>query len=175
MLSEKQSKALKAPMPYHWRLGRSSKDKKWAFMLAYIDARDVMNRLDEVIGPGFWVDRYYAIGNSVYCQIGVVNEDGSTLFRSDCGGKRDFETEKSAASDAFKRAGVKWGIGRFLYDMKEVILPMADYKKRQYKPEQLAKLCEAKQKPKSSAVNRDREDPNDHAEAEMIDDDFGAM
>ena len=28
------------------------------------------------------------------------------------------DKEKGEASDSFKRAGVKWGIGRFLYDLE---------------------------------------------------------
>jgi hypothetical protein len=34
---------------------------------------------------------------------------------------------KSAASDAFKRAAVQWGVGRFLYDLDTVTLPCDGY------------------------------------------------
>ena len=44
---------LKAPFPgdkIHWRVGARTKDKSKGIPLAYIDARDVMERLDEVLG-----------------------------------------------------------------------------------------------------------------------------
>jgi hypothetical protein len=40
------------------------------------------------------------------------------VYKSDTGSAGDIEAEKSVVSDAFKRAAVKWGIGRFLYDLE---------------------------------------------------------
>ena len=45
--------ALKEPFDpriVSWRVGSTSKDKTKAMALAYIDARDVMKRLDDVMG-----------------------------------------------------------------------------------------------------------------------------
>lgn len=83
-------------------------------MLDYVDARFVMDRLDE-LGPGNWQDQYQDRPNgSVRCGIGV-NVEGEWIWKWDVGDESDIEAEKGAHSDAFKRAGVKWGIGRDLY------------------------------------------------------------
>jgi hypothetical protein len=43
--------------------------------------------------------------------------------RQTAAGDSDVEEEKGAISDAFKRAAVKWGIGRYLYDMPTPWVP----------------------------------------------------
>jgi hypothetical protein len=112
-------KALTAPFPperVSWRVGSTSADKKRGMALAYIDARDVMERLDEVCGPENWQSRYpHATGKTV-CEIGIKIGD-EWIWKADGAGDTDFEAEKGALSDAFKRAAVRWGIGRYLYDL----------------------------------------------------------
>src|SRR3546814_14134583 len=44
----------------------------------------------------------------------------TTLFRSDGAGDTAVEVEKGAISDAFKRCAVKWGVGRYRYDIDAV-------------------------------------------------------
>jgi len=86
--------------------------------LAYIDARDVMDRLDMIVGFECWQCNYTAgVGNSIVCNIGV-RIAGEWVWKGDGAGPSDTEPEKGALSDAFKRAGVRWGIGRYLYDIK---------------------------------------------------------
>lgn len=83
-------------------------------MLDYIDARFVMDRLDQ-IGPENWQDRYEdRADGSVRGGIGVL-VDGEWVWKWDVGDQSDIESEKGAYSNAFKRAGVKWGIARDLY------------------------------------------------------------
>lgn len=83
-------------------------------MLDYVDARFVMDRLDE-LGPSNWQDRYEDRPNgSVRCGIGI-NVDGEWIWKWDVGDESDIEADKGAHSGAFKRAGVKWGIARDLY------------------------------------------------------------
>jgi hypothetical protein len=83
-------------------------------MLDYVDARYVMDRLDE-LGPGNWQDRYEDRPNgSVRCGIGI-NIEGEWVWKWDVGDESDIEADKGAHSGAFKRAGVKWGIARDLY------------------------------------------------------------
>ncbi len=94
--------------------------------LAYIDARDVMRRLDEVCGPDGWQDEYTETPKGrVICQIGIcVNTElDKWVWKSDGAGDTDVEGDKGAISDAFKRAAVKWGIGRYLYDMPAPWVP----------------------------------------------------
>ena len=99
----------------HWRIGARNKDKTKGIPLAYIDARDVMKRLDDVIGFVNWKDEYEETPSGrIICKL-WVNIDGEWIFKSDGAGDTDVEGEKGAISDAFKRAAVKWGIGRYLY------------------------------------------------------------
>jgi hypothetical protein len=87
----------------------------------YITARSVMNRLDEVLGPGQWWDEYpYITDYSAICRLSIIlPDDGRVLTKCDMGGaasnKDPGTVQKSITSDAFKRAAVKFGIGRHLY------------------------------------------------------------
>jgi hypothetical protein len=87
--------------------------------LAYITARTAMNRLDSVLGPENWWDEYVPGENSVLCRLTVRLPDGSTLTKADAGGYAGMpdsgDDDKSGYSDAFKRAAVKFGVGRYLY------------------------------------------------------------
>ena len=90
--------------------------------LAYIDARDVMERLDEVVGPDNWSDSYEETPSGrIICSLSLyVVRAGEGVFwvtKSDGAGDTGIESQKGAISDAFKRAAVKWGIGRYLYDL----------------------------------------------------------
>ncbi|MFO0961251.1 MAG: Rad52/Rad22 family DNA repair protein [Isosphaeraceae bacterium] len=85
----------------------------------YVTARTVMNRLDNVLGPENWWDSYTPQENSVLCCLTVRLPDGQILSKSDAGGYAGMadqgDDEKSAFSDAFKRAAIKFGVGRYLY------------------------------------------------------------
>jgi len=105
-----------------WRAQSLSPDKKSALALAYIDARDVMDRLDEICGPENWQDRYEFHGPRTVCYLSIrVNDEWVT--KADGAGDSDVEAEKGAISDALKRAAVKWGIGRYLYSLKSPWVP----------------------------------------------------
>ena len=84
--------------------------------LAYIDARDVMHRLDDVCGPENWQTKISHANLKTVCEIGI-KVDGEWIWKADGGGDTEFEAEKGAMSTALKRAAVQWGIGRYLYDM----------------------------------------------------------
>lgn len=106
------------PAVVSWRVGPTTKDKSKGMALAYIDARDVMWRLDQVCGPENWQDEYpWSDGKRVVCRIGI-KIDGEWIWKTDGAGDTDTEGEKGALSDAFKRAAVKWGVGRYLYDVE---------------------------------------------------------
>ena len=90
-----------------------------AVALLYKTARTDMDLLDEQFGAGDWECDYKEIKGNLYCGIGVKQCDGTTVWKWDCGieSREDGEgnEKKGEASDAFKRAGTKWGIGRELY------------------------------------------------------------
>ncbi|WP_435016108.1 Rad52/Rad22 family DNA repair protein [Tundrisphaera sp. TA3] len=87
--------------------------------LHYITARTAMNRLDTVLGPENWWDEYTPGENSVLCKLTIRLPDGTTLTKADAGGYAGMpdqgDDDKSGFSDAFKRAAVKMGVGRYLY------------------------------------------------------------
>lgn len=84
--------------------------------LTYVDARYVMQMLDMEVGPGNWQDEYaIGPGGKVSCRIGIFVEDRGWVWKGDGAGNTDIEGDKGSFSDAFKRAAVKWGIGRDLY------------------------------------------------------------
>lgn len=82
-------------------------------LLLYKTARCDMQLLDESVGPEKWQCRYESIDGKLFCSIGVYC--GEWVWKSDTGTESNMEAQKGEASDAFKRAGFKWGIGRELY------------------------------------------------------------
>lgn len=110
----------------HWRAQTVTKargDGYAALALAYLDARDVMDRLDQVCGPANWQSEHFDAGNGkLGCRIGLFI-DRLWIWKSDGAGDTDVEAEKGAFSGALKRAAVSWGIGRYLYDMGNVWVP----------------------------------------------------
>jgi len=110
-LTEKLTYAI----PYKWKIQSKSKDGKKAQCVAYIDARDVMDLLDRAVGIENWRDSYRREG-SLICKL-ELRIGGEWVAKEDTGVPSPFEGEKGEFSDAFKRAAVKWGIGRFLYDL----------------------------------------------------------
>lgn len=94
-----------------------------AMTICYVDARCVMDRLDEIFGTGGWQDAYQVLpNNSVVCKLRVRIAD-EWVEKSDVGSQSDQPDEgdrlKSAFSDALKRAAVKYGIGRYLYRLPQ--------------------------------------------------------
>lgn len=120
----------------HWRVGATTQDKKKGIALAYLDARDVMKRLDDEYGAN-WQCRYPFPG---CCEIGLLlsspNETRQEwVWRANGAGETNVEGEKGQYSDAFKRAAVMWGIGRYLYSLPNVWVELDQYKKIIQPPE----------------------------------------
>lgn len=125
------TEALKAQFPrekIHWRAQSVTKAGDKAMALAYLDARDVMDRLDDVFGAQNWQTEHIDCGGGkLACRIGL-KIDNEWVWKSDGAGSTDIEAEKGAFSTSFKRAAVAWGIGRYLYDMPQVWAPCESYK-----------------------------------------------
>ena len=102
-----------------------------AVLLLYKTARTDMDLLDETVGPFRWTCEYKEIKGNLYCGIGVCPEGTSdtayAVWKWDCGieSRSDGEgnEKKGEASDAFKRAGFRWGIGRELYTAPFIWIP----------------------------------------------------
>lgn len=96
-------------------------------LLIYKTARTDSKLLDETVGAENWQCRFYDVNGVTYCSIGIYVrlEDGSYtwVWKDDAGSTGNIEKEKSLASSAFKRAGFKWGIGKFLYEAPLIWVP----------------------------------------------------
>ena len=117
----KTEMALKRPFKnVKWRKGyKNGKD------LVYIDARDVMDRLDTVFGVDGWQTKYVYMGDRMICNLSVrfphesVTPDyqrDKWVTKSDGADDSSIEGAKGGISDALKRAAVLLGIGRYLYN-----------------------------------------------------------
>ena len=85
-------------------------------LLLYKTARVDRAILDEEFGAMSWQNDFKVIDGKMYGGIGIYSNDLSEwLWRWDCGTESNTEAEKGQASDCFKRAGFKWGIGVELY------------------------------------------------------------
>lgn len=107
-----------------WRIDRAF--GTWAKVLCYVDARAVMDRLDAVVGPENWQDSYVETANGKnICTLSIRVGDG-WVSKSDGAGDTNFEGHKGGISDAFKRAAVKWGIARHLYNLGETKVQLSE-------------------------------------------------
>lgn len=79
-------------------------------LLLYKNARCDMRMLDEAVGPENWQRKHETISGVLYCSVGIRTEHGDWVWKQDCGTAGNFEAEKGAASDAFKRACFNWGM-----------------------------------------------------------------
>jgi len=111
------------PKVISWRVGATNKEKTKGIALAYIDARDVMKRLDEVCGLD-WQDRYPFVG---CCEIGI-KVNGEWIWRANGADETNVEGIKGQYSDAFKRAAVMFGIGRYLYYLPNTWVDLDQFK-----------------------------------------------
>lgn len=85
-------------------------------LLLYKNSRCDKRILDEVFGPMRWKDEYREVKGALYCTISVWDDElKQWIAKEDCGSESNMEKKKGEASDAFKRAGTAWGIGRELY------------------------------------------------------------
>ena len=101
-----------------WRVQRTTKDGTAGLALAYINVRQVQDRLNEVMGTD-WQTKHEVFGAKTICSLGL-KLDGEWIWRSDGAGDTNYEADKGAMSDSFKRSAVMWGIGRHLYDLPSV-------------------------------------------------------
>jgi hypothetical protein len=106
-----------------------------ALALAYVDARVVQSRLDEVLGVDGWQDDYECLADgSVVCRL-RLRMGGEWITKVDVGGPSEQpdggDRLKAAFSDALKRAAVKFGVGRYLYRLPSQWLDY-DLQRRQF-------------------------------------------
>lgn len=125
-----------------------------ALAMAYIDARLIQDRLDEVLGVENWQDKYDILPDgSVMCRL-RLKLGGRWITKADVGSPSEQpdlgDRLKAAFSDALKRAAVKFGIGRYLYRLPAQWVDYDPVKKQLVSPPQLPAF--ALPKPKAQAA-----------------------
>jgi hypothetical protein len=122
-------KALAAPFDaddIEWRIQQTNDANTKATVLAYITARGVISRLNDVLGVGNW-----AKGMPIYTEVKTANGKTESGFLCELKIKigdewisqwdgapvTDIEPIKGGISDSIKRAAVNFGVGVYLYDL----------------------------------------------------------
>jgi hypothetical protein len=144
-MTNEQAAALAAPFPVEnlsagqpgigWKPQAVMKDGSKAMAVPFIDARDVMRRLDEVLGPTNWKTEFMPLGDgNIMCTLSVRDATGGWVPKTDVGGPSDQPEAdnrmKAAFSEALKRAAVQLGVGRYLYAVPEQWVAFDAQKKR---------------------------------------------
>ncbi len=122
--------ALKEPFAaseIEWRVAQAGKKgdagNVWCKVLCYLTARAIDDRLDAVAGGENWWVEYRHEANAVLCGLSIRGLDDTgearTVTKWDGADRTDIEAVKGGLSGAKKRAGVPWGIGRYLYNLDE--------------------------------------------------------
>ena len=91
-------------------------------MLDYVNARYVLDTLDDVVGPANWQSKYEDTPGGIRAGIGILVNFGdhvAWVWKWDAGSPSSIEPVKGSHSDALKRAAVQWGIARDLYDARD--------------------------------------------------------
>jgi hypothetical protein len=102
-----------------WRVGATNQDKTKGIALAYLDAREVMKRLDDVCAFDGWQSKLAEVKDGFVCDISILI-NGNWITKSNGAGYTHIEPIKGGMSDAFKRAASTWGVGRYLYYLPNV-------------------------------------------------------
>ena len=118
-----------------WRVARAGINKRnepFCMVLAYITARAIANRLDDVVGPENWCNTpmtvhelrpgIVAMQVGISIRIGEHNRPGDVVewvTKYDVSEPTNIEPAKGGFSGAMKRCGAAWGVGRYLYHLSE--------------------------------------------------------
>lgn len=106
-----------------FRVGATNSDKTKGLALAYIQARAIQNRLDEVVGIENWRVSYKEINGGFLAKL-ELKINNEWIAKEDDANVTDYEAIKGGISSAFKRAASVWGIGRYLYEIESQWLPI---------------------------------------------------
>lgn len=106
-------------------------EKKDGYMnvLVYKDSRVDMRILDETVGNDGWIVQYKREGDTLLCGIGIyVEKHKAFIYKWAAGAESNYEKVKGEQSDALKRSGFVWGIGRALYSAPKIRIPETNSK-----------------------------------------------
>lgn len=129
---------LSEQLPYKRKIQAKPKADKKGVCVAYIDARDVMNILDNVVGAENRQNDFYDVKGKVFCKIGIRIQH-ERVWKGDSGALDEDQyvesetTSKGETSDAFKRAAIHRWIGRFLYSLPIQYIDEKEFNANKYK------------------------------------------
>ena len=107
-----------------FRVGATNNEKNMGLALAYVQARAIQNRLDELFGVDGWTVSYKEISAGFICSLSIKIND-RWVTKEDGAGMTEYESVKGGISNAFKRvASSGFGIGRYLYNAKKNWYPI---------------------------------------------------
>jgi hypothetical protein len=150
------ARALAAPFqPEEVRFKPAVVSGNRALALAYVDARAIQNRLDEVLGVMGWQDSYRRLEDgSVVCRL-RLRIGGEWITKMDVGSPSEQPDEgdrlKAAFSDSLKRAAVKFGIGRYLYRLPQQWVDYDPHKRQFARTPQLPAFAQPERKKPEAA------------------------
>lgn len=120
-------KELKAPFQVdriEFKVGATNQEKTMGLALAYVEARAIQERLDEVIGFTNWKTSYNEVQGGFVCSLSL-RIGGEWIEKEDGAQTTEYESVKGGISSAFKRvASSGWGIGRYLYEVESQWYPI---------------------------------------------------
>lgn len=103
-----------------WRAtmsGLNQKGEPWCMVAPYLDARTIQDRLDSILGAENWTAKYrQGPGSGILCTLSI-RINGEWIDKCDAASLTEIEPVKGGISNAFRRASVAWGIGRYLYNI----------------------------------------------------------
>jgi hypothetical protein len=136
--AEEMELALAEPFPesdIEWRLSRAGfkgDGDIYAVVLAYVTNRAIFKRLDNVCGLFGWQNAFKELeSGGLLCGISIKFEN-EWITKWDGADRTQVEPVKGMISGAGKRAGVPWGIGRYLYNLPVTLATITDNRKDNY-------------------------------------------
>jgi hypothetical protein len=137
-----------------------------ALALAYVDARVIQDRLDEVLGVEGWQDEYQLLPDgSVMCKL-RLKLGGEWVTKVDVGSPSEQpdggDRLKAAFSDALKRAAVKFGVGRYLYRLQSQWVDYDPAKKQFAQTPQLPAFALPRRQEEAKPTRREAAKPQPH-------------
>jgi len=115
-----------------WRVARAGVGPKgvYCMALAYITARAIQKRLDDVCGAENWkLERPEVLNinakSAFACGLSIRIDD-EWVTKWDVSEPTTIEPAKGGWSGAMKRAGAQWGIGRYLYYLDETFAEVSE-------------------------------------------------
>ena len=98
--------------------GAITQDKSSALAMPFVDSRAYQTRLDRVVGPEGWSVEYRPLSDrAVLCRLTILGVTREDVGECNVG---DENAATSAVAQSFKRACSAFGLGRYLYSLKQI-------------------------------------------------------